>query len=438
MSPVFSRSFPYFGDSDIPLELWTYIVELSLPDPQNFPASFAKRRGIMSCVCKEWKIYHDELFWSYLSVNQHVDNGALEYALTMCSTAPLRIRLSLMDLRIWTTRDDDDLPSVAETVHRLFDRLLPTASRWKAFYLYTENPEAFSLIQKICEPVKCPLLESITLQYYLMEGFSIYYEDNPIYFIPLQPARWFSGSPNQLRHVESYCASLSRDSIAASFSSLVSIDLGRTASSDAVIYDWAFFDTLFAVGSNLRFMRLGNLSAFPIPPSALLRSTSLLVLDVAIVVDTFLVALMMSMHVPRVTELVLRARASTVLDILPCIHILRQVTILSLHGDLGAGSSLYPLFDTLSSLRTLDMSCTKWHVVQTVFFLDVSCSASPPIPFLLSRYSVHYLRPGGCRIAAEVRNVLRCSGYRIWLSDVSSSCQARPSDGGMGSGQCGV
>ncbi|KAJ7605992.1 hypothetical protein DFH06DRAFT_1150300 [Mycena polygramma] len=367
MSPVFSRSFPYFGDSDIPLELWTYIVELSLPDPQNFPASFAKRRGIMSCVCKEWKIYHDELFWSYLSVNQHVDNGALEYALTMCSTAPLRIRLSLMDLRIWTTRDDDDLPSVAETVHRLFDRLLPTASRWKAFYLYTENPEAFSLIQKICEPVKCPLLESITLQYYLMEGFSIYYEDNPIYFIPLQPARWFSGSPNQLRHVESYCASLSRDSIAASFSSLVSIDLGRTASSDAVIYDWAFFDTLFAVGSNLRFMRLGNLSAFPIPPSALLRSTSLLVLDVAIVVDTFLVALMMSMHVPRVTELVLRARASTVLDILPCIHILRQVTILSLHGDLGAGSSLYPLFDTLSSLRTLDMSCTKWHVVQAYF-----------------------------------------------------------------------
>ncbi|KAJ7601439.1 hypothetical protein DFH06DRAFT_1154102 [Mycena polygramma] len=343
MSPVFSRSFPYFGDSDIPLELWTYIVELSLPDPQNFPASFAKRRGIMSCVCKEWKIYHDELFWSYLSVNQHVDNGALEYALTMCSTAPLHIRLSLMDLRIWTTRDDDDLPSVAETVHRLFDRLLPTASRWKAFYLYTENPEAFSLIQKICEPVKCPLLESITLQYYLMEGR-----------LDGFPAHRISCVMWKATHCSIVLF-------------LVSIDLGRTASSDAVIYDWAFFDTLFAVGSNLRFMRLGNLSAFPIPPSALLRSTSLLVLDVAIVVDTFLVALMMSMHVPRVTELVLRARASTVLDILPCIHILCQVTILSLHGDLGAGSSLYPLFDTLSSLRTLDMSCTKWHVVQAYF-----------------------------------------------------------------------
>jgi hypothetical protein len=113
----------------------------------------------------------------------------------------------------------------------------------------------------------------------------------------------------------------------------------------AIAVDWDSLSLLFSIAQCLRFMRLGLITPFAIPDGGVLSSNSLNVLDIFIADDEFAVDLMLTMEVPGLTDLTLRARYS--LGILRCTRILGQLTWFALQGNIFRGMSFFELFDSM-------------------------------------------------------------------------------------------
>ncbi|KAJ7664481.1 hypothetical protein DFH06DRAFT_1127894 [Mycena polygramma] len=367
-SPVFSalgRPVYNLAGMRVPLELWLIIIKLSLPDCHNHPVAYAKRRGAVALVCKEWGslVYDNELFWSRISLNQNVKTEAIEFVLKRCPTADLHVRLTLLDI---APRGVSVEQTVSEHVTRLFNSVSSTSNRWASFFFYTENPDAYLQVQSLCVSLSASRLTNLSITYFFMEGYSIFNDGHPIYVAPFKPAYWFSGSAFYLRHLKSYGVALPRDSPHL-FDNLVSFDVSQLEADGPLLIDWQFLSILFSSARQLRYLRLADLPPFEIPSTAVLHSTSLAVLDVCIEHSPFLVKLVSVMDVPSLSELTIRACYHTVADILSCRHILGQVKRVALHGSVGDGDWLYALFDSLSSVETLDLSFADYHSVQSYF-----------------------------------------------------------------------
>ncbi|KAJ7637953.1 hypothetical protein DFH06DRAFT_1335601 [Mycena polygramma] len=388
MSPVFSRPVVDPADLPVPMEIWLYIIHLSMPDQHNFPATYAHKRALLATVCREWKcrIYSDKSFWNYLSINQHVKPFDLDFVLSRCATVPLHVRLSFMDVLVRRRDAEPPLP-LPQIVSNLFGCIARTSARWSAFYLFTDDSEAFKLVRSHCEFLRAPELSSFALNYFI-DGYSVFDEDDPFYFDPLNPCRWFTGSDICPRHLELYGASVCWET-PAFFQRLVSLDLVGLASPGMLLVDWPFFVALFSTADRLRFLRLADIPPFPIPSSATICSPTLAVLDVSIGEDAFLVRLMLAMDVPALTDLTLRACYATLGYALHCGHILRRLVCFALHGDIACGTPLYPLFDSMPLLEVLDFSCTKYYVLQSYFQWNIAVyRRSKPFVYVPSLRSI--------------------------------------------------
>ncbi|KAJ7733478.1 hypothetical protein B0H16DRAFT_1468069 [Mycena metata] len=117
------------------------------------------------------------------------------------------------------------------------------------------------------------------------------------------------------------------------------------------------FSALFSAARCLRFLRVGNIT---VPESDIrsrtaMCSATLQKLDVRL--DSTIGPLLQLMDFPNLKKLVVRAFDSADMAcILPLKHHLRRVAVFKLHGWLGRGSLMWPLFDSLESISRVDFT----------------------------------------------------------------------------------
>ncbi|KAJ7924268.1 hypothetical protein B0H13DRAFT_2315668 [Mycena leptocephala] len=305
---------------------------------------YAAKRGDLARVCKLWhdRIYNDGFFWNYLSINQHVDPEDIFFVLLKCGDANLHICISLLD--VFPRRRGQDHTHVFIALRIIFLCISFTAHHWVSFQLFSENPAAFLYVQERCQALRAPRLETFSLCYYLMEGYSAFHSGEPIYHEPLNPRTWFGGGPFRPRRLQLHGAAVSW-TCPSILPSLVMLDLVDVMGT-AIAVDWDSLSLLFSIAQCLRFMRLGVITPFAIPDGGVLSSNSLNVLDIFIADDEFAVDLMLTMEVPGLTDLTLRARYSLGV-ILRCTRILGQLTWFALQGNIFRGMSFFELFDSM-------------------------------------------------------------------------------------------
>ncbi|KAJ7255605.1 hypothetical protein C8J57DRAFT_1517901 [Mycena rebaudengoi] len=176
------------GISDLPLELWTRITLEALPDRHHYPGAYSSGRAAIACVCKDWhyRVYTVPSFWCHICINHHISPDQLTFAISHCPAADLHIRIVMLDV---SPRGADGLTitEIEDTIRVFMAILSPHAHRWKSFYLLTEDPVAFVEVQSLCLHLHTPRLQSLSLLYSDMRGYSTYDHEDPVYDEPTVP-----------------------------------------------------------------------------------------------------------------------------------------------------------------------------------------------------------------------------------------------------------
>ncbi|KAJ7601441.1 hypothetical protein DFH06DRAFT_1352850 [Mycena polygramma] len=326
----------------VPLEIWSEILKHTLPDAFNFPVTYA---------LYSWSVFQR------MSTLAQSSASFIAFVLSRCPTALLDVRLALIDVRTWK-QQKAVLPSVPDVINDLFDIVVDTVDRWRSFTLVTEHPEAYIAVQKRCASLRSPHLSFFTTRYCLMEGYSNFRSDHPIYDAPLEPLDWFYGQYPTLRHLDLYSSSLMFTPNL--LSKLVSVSLSQEYG--LPIFDWAFFVSFFELAASLRFLQLADVSAVSVPASSVLHSSTLEVLDLTLQNDEFSKRILHILVAPRLRDLTVRALPSNLAHITSCRSTLSLVERFCVHGDIGQGPVLYPLFDSMPRLKVLDLENTYDHV----------------------------------------------------------------------------
>ncbi|KAJ7236469.1 hypothetical protein C8J57DRAFT_1247714 [Mycena rebaudengoi] len=348
------------GISDLPLELWTRIMFEALPDGHNRPDAYSFFRGVISCVCMEWyfRIYSNQKFWSNIYVNHHLSLDRLAFALSRCPTADLHIRIVLLDVSV-DGMDGLTISDIEDTVRAFMALLAPTSERWSSLYILTENPIAFIEVQTLCLSLPAPMLSSLSLIYSHMLGYSTYDEHDPVYGEPAVPAPWFDNCMPALSHLQTavpvqwYTPGL--------FDNLVSLNFADLSYSTSI--DWLTFHHLFSTATRLSYLRLSSVEQFDLPIQCTLLSPSLQVLDVDVDDSSFVLCLLQCLDVPSLVELTVRRVNSRLRLLLSCKVLLAGLVRLAIHGDIEMAYLLINLFDSMPSLKVLDLSASRYHVL---------------------------------------------------------------------------
>ncbi|KAJ7038844.1 hypothetical protein C8F04DRAFT_1179194, partial [Mycena alexandri] len=292
----------------LPLEIWRQIVAEFLPHPSNFPVYYAEARALIACVCKLWhvRVYADQSFWTYLCINQHVLLESLKFVLAKCPTALLDVRIALLDVD--TRYDTWSPPEPPSTIlNRLLSMISPTSLRWRSFFLITENPESFLDVFRSCEFLPAPKLRTLTVHYTLMEGYSSFESDDPIYFEPVDRRDWFGGALSNVTSLET-CGIRMPGSVHSLVSALVSLNISQGYSES--LFEWEFFVQLFSAAVHLRHLKLAAFAGVVVPRAtpdrAKLESTSLRILDLTLDADAFAVSFIRLLAAPNLLDLTLR------------------------------------------------------------------------------------------------------------------------------------
>ncbi|KAJ7040137.1 hypothetical protein C8F04DRAFT_1178237 [Mycena alexandri] len=344
-------------DTVLPPEIWRKIIGEALPHASNSPVYYAEFRAIVASVCKIWRfrVYNDQTLWSYICVNQHVLSESLDFVLARCPTALLDIRIALLDFdtRYGATPLTE---SVAIVLHRILSKISPTSRRWRSFFLITEHPEAFMVVYRHFQNSPVPLLRTFTAHCTLMEGYSNYEVNDPIYLEPVNQLHWFGGNLPSLTGVDA-CGIRMPDSLTSFASNLVTCNISQGYSPS--LFTWEFFVELFSTAIRLRHIKLADILVVALPGSSdqsPLKSTSLQVLDLTLDADGFGVCFMKLMIVPNLSKLTLRVDRTNAVEslrlYLPKLHAVRRFC---LHGSLGFDDDFYALFGSLPKLRVLDL-----------------------------------------------------------------------------------
>ncbi|KAJ6470783.1 hypothetical protein C8R47DRAFT_1148284 [Mycena vitilis] len=341
-------------------QVWSRIVKLALPDGHNNPVLHAKVRGDVASLCRASLVrtYNDESLWSSLYLNHNVLPDRIYFVLDKCRTAPLRIRLALIDICIFPPTEPDALCADC-LVDRIFSVIEGTSVRWKSFYLHTEHPGAFLRVQAHCRRLSAPNLHSLSLSYGHMPGYSEFALDDEIYDAPLANVNWFGEAIETIDHLELQSVYFVW-STPALFRLLTTLDI-----SNVLDVDWDFFQTLFSTADNLRFLRLDSIERCVLPFDAYLFSESLVVLDLGIDGSIFMTDLLYSLHAPNLVDLTLRDIGHRMYRVIRCGSLLRQLTRFAVFGlvlynsPLDFDESTAMLFDSLSNLKVLDLHNTR-------------------------------------------------------------------------------
>jgi hypothetical protein len=287
-----------------------------------------------------------------------------------CPTASLDVRVTFLDLR-YSPGIGGISKSVPDLVSDLFRVLVITSFRWRSFFLMTEHPQAFHLVQQICQGLYAPELVSLNLQYLYMDGFSGWDDQDPIYEQPFIPADWFNNSHCVVNRLVLNATVVNWASTGI-FDNLVSLDVSQGHLGHLCL-GWSFFTTLFnSAAFSLKHLRLGEIQPFRVPPSASLYSPVLVVLDVSLDINGNLDSLMAVLDAPKLEDLTLRTIHDSFHLVLPLKQILGQLVRLSIHGDVCCSGDAYPLpthvaqlyelYDSMPNLEVLDFSHSEYHV----------------------------------------------------------------------------
>ncbi|KAJ7018323.1 hypothetical protein C8F04DRAFT_1277852 [Mycena alexandri] len=261
------------------------------------------------------------------SVTIHVLLESLKFVLAKCPTALLDVRIALLDVD--TRYDTWSPPEPPSTIlNRLLSMISPTSLRWRSFFLITENPESFLDVFRSCEFLPAPKLRTLTVHYTLMEGYSSFESDDPIYFEPVDRRDWFGGALSNVTSLET-CG----------------IRMPGSGYSES-LFEWEFFVQLFSAAVHLRHLKL---AAFA-------------VLDLTLDADAFAVSFIRLLAAPNLLDLTLRTvRTNAVESLEPCLPNFASLTRFCLHGSLGYDDDFYPLFDSMPKLSVLDVQHADEH-----------------------------------------------------------------------------
>lgn len=239
----------------------------------------------------------------------------------------------------------------------------PTSLRWRSFFLITENPESFLDVFRSCEFLPAPKLRTLTVHYTLMEGYSSFESDDPIYFEPVDRRDWFGGALSNVTSLET-CGIRMPGSVHSLASALVSLNISQGYSES--LFEWEFFVQLFSAAVHLRHLKLAAFAGVVVPRAtpdrAKLESTSLRVLDLTLDADAFAVSFIRLLAAPNLLDLTLRTvRTNAVESLEPCLPNFASLTRFCLHGSLGYDDDFYPLFDSMPKLSVLDVQHADEH-----------------------------------------------------------------------------
>lgn len=163
----------------------------------------------------------------------------------------------------------------------------------------------------------------------------------------------------RITHLKLFCVPVRSDA-ALRFELLESVEL--TDFSCPATVDPCFLHTLFAIAINMRFLRLGALLPFPLPPSFRLYSASLRVLDIEFYHGSFSAELLSALDAPLLADLTVREVYQYVHSLLASPGVLSQITHFRVYSDIGDEVSLHQLFSALPRLRVLDLLHAHSHV----------------------------------------------------------------------------
>ncbi|KAJ7640378.1 hypothetical protein DFH06DRAFT_1334740 [Mycena polygramma] len=323
---LFEERFDHYTE-DERCDVWSRIMRLALPDGHNDPVKFANVRSDIAALCKSSKTrtYEDEGLWNTLYINQHILPEKLRFVLDKCPDAPLRIRIALIDVRIFPPASTDVLCAEC-LVDRIFDVISSTAHRWSSFYLHTEHPGAFLRVQERCSLLSTPNLRSVSISYGHLPGYSEYDIDDPIYGAPMAPANWFEESIPKLDHLDLQSVYFPWTNPLL-FSNVTCVDLSRLFD-----VDWTLLRLLFSSASNLRFLRLDCIDHCAIPAGAILYSSTLVVLDIGLEGTRFMSDVLRAIVAPELVDLTLREVNRRMEAVLACSRLLGQLTRFAVFG----------------------------------------------------------------------------------------------------------
>ncbi|KAJ7035958.1 hypothetical protein C8F04DRAFT_1181738, partial [Mycena alexandri] len=250
-------------------------------------------------------------------------------------------RIPVLPLEIW---------------RQIVAEFLPHPSNFPVYYA-----EARALIA--CEFLPAPKLRTLTVHYTLMEGYSSFESDDPIYFEPVDRRDWFGGALSNVTSLET-CGIRMPGSVHSLASALVSLNISQGYSES--LFEWEFFVQLFSAAVHLRHLKLAAFAGVVVPRAtpdrAKLESTSLRVLDLTLDADAFAVSFIRLLAAPNLLDLTLRTvRTNAVESLEPCLPNFASLTRFCLHGSLGYDDDFYPLFDSMPKLSVLDVQHADEH-----------------------------------------------------------------------------
>ncbi|KAJ7024540.1 hypothetical protein C8F04DRAFT_1270234 [Mycena alexandri] len=191
----------------------------------------------------------------------------------------------------------------------------------------------------------------MSLLYWYLPGYGQTTSDRA-FLDPFIPRVWFNNSIPLLASVELNSVPVMWH-VPHSFENLESVDLSDFPSMSPI--GWEIFAALFAAALRLRILRIGNI-----------RVASLEVLDVRFVGSSLLGRLLQRMDFPNIQTFVARGFYQVDLDAtLMCAHLLSRVTRFVLRGWMGEVEDMWPLFDRLSAIETLDLTHARGEVFRS-------------------------------------------------------------------------
>ncbi|KAJ7616342.1 hypothetical protein DFH06DRAFT_1343347 [Mycena polygramma] len=365
----------------LPVELWTDVLKMALPDPMLNGKLHAKARARLCGVSRAVRtlVHSDSAFWSSIHLDTLVYPSALKFVLGRISnTAAIRLKLSLSKLN-WDMHRDP--PSVIyDRLNELLSLLVPFASRWESFHLSTEHPSLFLRVRDILRDVDAPALRLLLLYYCYMPEYSIFDIPAPTcYDMPFVPGPWFRNTLLGLTRL-SVLGSHVDWHAPGQFNNLVDFEIGDVETARHI--KWDAFELLFEVAANLEVFRLGSICPFHLPAGSLLVSTS---------VTTFffefshkaptvhMTEFMSRLRFPSLRRLVARADEwADFAPVLRCSTLLPGVTAFELFGRCRDRAGLSKIFGLMPELQSLDLSRAGGYAFSA--FRDCLTSLPPATP----------------------------------------------------------
>ncbi|KAJ7660689.1 hypothetical protein DFH06DRAFT_1129748 [Mycena polygramma] len=339
------------------LELWTEIVKWVLMECGSDPSGYARSRGLLASVCSTWKvdkdrIYLNQSFWSTICMDHTVTKESLAFVMLRCSSAMLDISLELQDVP-YPTSSQPNLPSAVVVANILLDGVMCAVRRWRSFRLFTNHPDVYSAVCACVDIRGASAMVDLSLCYNYWDGyFTVLPAIDPMDDNLPSPPIWLGDHCKSIRRLELSGIGFSLSSM----SSLVSLDLSQGCG--PIIVTWEDFGVIFDTAVNLRFLRLANISASNVMSPERFRCPMLRVLDVGLEDDSFLAEVVKRIDAPGLRELVVRATPASLRLVLRWRTLLANIRLFTLRGSLGYDAHLYTLFQSMLSLRTLDLSAS--------------------------------------------------------------------------------